>query len=158
MNFRVFAILTFWSVLFCTSCQIHEKSAAELNGVSEIDIACDFESLFPGSHHFISFYTGTKGDPIWNSKAGLHGRYVFSVTFGIGFDESRTHPYRIGEPSFFLRELDNIREDGYGYTDRQLEFGLTEWHQLVASNGDFEVVGFQMVPDQPLDGFEDVWR
>jgi hypothetical protein len=131
---------------------------AVANGVGELDVVKDFEELFPGSHHFISYYSGTKGDPTWNSKIGLHGRYVLSVKFNIKFNESRTHPVRQGEPKFFIRELDDIRPNGFSYTDRQLEFSLAEWIKLVESEGDFEVIGYPMIKDQPLDGFEGVWR
>jgi len=126
--------------------------------VAELDVAKDFDALFPDAEHFISYYTGTKGDPTWNSKVGLNGRYVLTMKFGIGFDDSRTHPVREGDPVFYLVELDNIRENGYGYTDRQIQFGLEEWNQLKASSGDFSVIGYPMKKEKPIDGFDEAWR
>lgn len=144
--------------LLLLSCQQGNRADAVINGVGELDVAEEFEELFPGSHHFISYYSGTKGDPTWNSKTGLHGRYVLHVKFRIDFDEWRTHPIRQGEPKFLILELDGIRPNGYSYTEHQLEFSLAEWMELVESGGDFDVIGYPMTKDQPLAGFEDVWR
>ena len=144
--------------LLLMSCQRGNMADAVTNGVAELDVAKDFEALFRDSEHFISYYTGTKGDPTWNSKVGLHGRYVLTVQFGIGFDDSRTHPVREGDPVFYLVELDDIRENGYGYTDRQIQFGLKEWNLLKESSGDFGVIGYPMTKGQPLDGFDKAWR
>jgi hypothetical protein len=141
-----------------SGCQQGNMADAVANGVVELDVAKDFEALFPDAEHFISYYTGTKGDPTWNSTVGLHGRYVLTVQFGIGFDASRTHPAMEGVPVFHLVELANIRENGYGYTDRQMEFGLKEWNLLLESSGDFEVIGYPMTKGDPLDGFDKVWR
>jgi hypothetical protein len=144
--------------LLLSGCQRGNMADAVTNGVTELDVAKDFEALFPAAEHFISYYTGTKGHPAWNSKVGLHGRYVLTVKFRIGFDASRTHPVMEGEPAFHLIELADIRENGYGYTDRQMEFGLTEWNLLLESSGDFEAIGYPMTKEKPLDGFDKVWR
>jgi hypothetical protein len=153
----VFLLITLIPI-FLSGCRQSNMAVAVSNGVAEIDIAKDFEALFPDSEHFITYYTGTKGDPIWNSKVGLHGRYVLTVRFRIGFDESRTHPVREQDPVFHLVELANISKNGYGYTDRHFEFGLKEWNLLMESSGDFNVIGYPMKKDKPLDGFDTAWR
>ena len=141
-----------------SGCQRGNMTEAVTNGAAELDVVRDFEALFPEARHFISYYTGTKGDPTWNSRVGLHGRYVLTVKFPIVFDVSRTHPVMQGEPIFYLRELADIQENGFGYTDHQLEFGLREWNLLIESSGDFEAIGYKMTKDQPLDGFAYVWQ
>lgn len=152
-----FLILSLIPFLF-SGCQQRNLAEAVSNGVVEIDVARNFETLFPDAEHFISHYTETKGDPTWNSKVGLHGRYVLTVKFQIGFDESRTHPVRNGDPIFYLLELANVRENGYECTDRQIEFGLQEWNRLLESSGDFNVIGYPMLKDKPLVGFDEAWR
>ena len=59
---------------------------------------------------------------------------------------------------FHLVELADIRENGYGYTDRQIEFGPKEWNLLLKSSGDFSVIGYPMTKDEPLEGFDKAWR
>ena len=155
---RIALLMLLLIPLLLSGCQRGNMADAVTNGVAELDVAKDFDALFPNAEHFISYYTGTKGDPTWNSKVGLHGRYVLTAKFGIGFDDSRTHPVAEGDPVFYLVELDDIRENGYGYTDRQIQFGLKEWNLLKESSGDFSVIGYPMTKDKPLDGFDKAWR
>ena len=133
-------------------------NTATKNGVAELGIASDFDALFPGSHHFISYYSGNKGQPTWNSRIGLHGRYVLTARFHVRFDSNRIHPTRSGEVRFHLTELADIREHGNGYTSRQIRFGMPEWERLLESDGDFEVVGYPMITNEPLEGFEEAWK
>lgn len=133
-------------------------SLALANGRREIDIVKKFEGLFPDSRHFISYYSGTKGDPRWNSKIGLHGRYILTLQFDIQFDPTRTHPERSSEPIYYLVEIDRIESDGHSYTDRQIRFDHAEWQHLLESGGDFGVIGYPMEHSRPLEGFEATWK
>lgn len=137
---------------------------AQANGVSEIPEVKQFSTLFPGADHFITHYSGNKGPSYWNSKTGLHGRYILTLTFPIEFDGTRTHPRRTGSAAFFLNEVSEVemRADGtvagIGYTTKQLEFGIEEWERVVKSGGDWSVLGFQVTKDKPIEHFEKAWK
>lgn len=107
---RIDLIVPLLTALTLSSCNPRAQSAAVANGKAEIEVAREFNSLFPETQNFISNYSGSNGTPRWNSKVGLHGRYVLSVHFDIRFDQSRTHPERDGEVSFFLAEVEKARQ------------------------------------------------
>ena len=137
-------------------------AAAEANGISGITEVTQFAAMFPHADHVITHYSGTKGDSIWNSRAGIHGRYVIVLTFKIDFDPSRTQPTRISPPTFHLREIAKIEEmpDGkldWNYSKNQIRFGIDEWNRLRESGGDLSVLGIEVITDQPLKHFDEVW-
>jgi hypothetical protein len=139
-------------------------ATAQANGVSEIPEVSQFAALFPGAYHFITHYSGTKGPSYWNSKAGLHGRYIVTLTFPIEFDATRTHPRRTGPAAIFLKEVSEVRTradgtvDGTSYTTKQFKFGIEEWERVVKSGGDWSVLGIQMITDKPIEHFEKAWK
>lgn len=158
--------LTSISVLICLAVSACDsatnKAAAEANAVADIVEVTQFAAMFPDSKHFISYYTGTRGDSRWNSKAGVHGRYIIEMQFGIDFDPSRTKPKRISPPIFHLREISRIvvKSDGQfdaDYSANQIKFGLDEWNRLRESNGDLTVLGIKAITNQPHKHFDEVW-
>ena len=137
-------------------------STAEANAIADIAEVKEFAAMYPGAKHFISHYSGTKGDPSWNSKAGAHGRYIIDMGFKIDFDPSRTKPKRSSPPVFHLREISRIEAKAGGgfdttYSKNQMEFGIEEWKRLRESGGDLSVLGIKAVTDQPLEHFDEVW-
>ena len=120
--------------------------------------------LFPGSLHFISYYTGTHGNPIWNSKAGLYGHYILTMQMpitleGWGRDRIGSHD----SPTFFLVEVQSILPFPNGQTsincgDTQITFGLSEWEKLVESGGDLSVLGVKVKKDEKIPGFDEHWQ
>lgn len=158
--------LTFILVALClaaSSCHsARKKTVAEANALTSIAPVTQFAATFPGSHHYISYYSGTKGDPLWNSKAGVHGRYVVGMKFKIDFDPTRTHPRQISAPTFYLREISKIERMADGrfeviYNPLNIRFGINEWDQLVRSSGDLSVLGVEALVDQPVKHFEEIW-
>lgn len=149
--------------LALTGCDSANKSKAETNGVSGIPEAAQFAAMFPRADHFISYYTGTKGDPLWNSKAGVHGRYVIVMQFKIDFDPSRTKPTRTSPPRFFLREVSQItakpdNKFNTSYSSNQIQFGIGEWERLRKAGGDLSVLGIDIVTDRPIADFDQAWH
>jgi hypothetical protein len=139
------------------------QAAAVANGISEIPEVKQFTSLFPDADHFITHYSGTKGPSSWNSKAGLHGRYLVSLTFPIEFDATRTHPKRTGPAEFHLREVSEVRTradgslDGYSCTTNQIPFGIEEWDRVIKSDGNWSVLGIDVIKDKPVEHFDKAW-
>ena len=105
-----------------------------------------FDDFFDGAEHSIMYYSGSKGDPVWNSSATLDKRYLITMQMDISFDSTRSWPIPKHEPNFLIQEIENqeILSDGRTvtiYTDNQLEFGLNEWRYLLQSGGDFNAIG-----------------
>jgi len=157
------------ALLVIATCVIHagcrssgDIAAAEANGVARIAEVTEFVSLYPEARHFITYYSGTKGDPQWTSHVGIHGRYVLEMKFKIDFDTTRTQPTRISEPEFLLLEISYLEtiagggsNIGYGMT--QEKFGLDKWRELLRIKGDLSVLGIELILDKPIPNFESVW-
>jgi hypothetical protein len=134
------------------------------SGRTDIEQVRQFDRLFPGATHFISYYTGTNGNPTWNSKAGLHGRYVLTMQIpislsGLGRSQVRSN----GTPTFILTEVQNITSLPGGqtsivYSGNQITFGFLEWNKLVESNGDLSVLGITIKINQKIPGFVKYWQ
>ena len=65
----------------------------------------EFHRLFPSAASAISYYTGEYGDPMWTSKAGIHGRYIRTMQFKIQLDQTTTRILTSSEPEFHLIEV-----------------------------------------------------
>ncbi|MDA0766327.1 MAG: hypothetical protein O3A92_05835 [Verrucomicrobia bacterium] len=158
LRFLVFALCIVHPGCHVSS-SIADKEAAERNGSISMPIAKEFADVFPNAFHWIGYYNGTKGDPRWNSQVGVHDRYVLSMEFEIEFDPTRTTPTRKGPPKFLLLEVSEIDETigggaSVGYTQNQIAFGIDEWSRLRDSGGDLSALGFEVIRDQPIVGFE----
>ena len=157
------------AVLVIAMCVLHagcrrsgDMAAAEANGVARITEVTEFVSLYPEARHFITYYSGTKGDPQWTSHVGIHGRYVLKMKFKIDFDTTRTQPTRISDPEFSLLEISSIETragggSNIGYGKTQERFGLDKWKELLRTKGDLSVLGIELIPDKPVQNFESVW-
>ena len=131
---------------------------------STIPVIEQFERLFPGSDHFISYYTGTHGPPTWNSHAGLYGRYVLTMQMPIRFNLFwRDRIIWHGDSTFYLREIKSISPQANGtsvilYGPTHLTFGLPEWKRVVDAGGDLSVLGVKMTKDAKVLNFDEHWR
>jgi hypothetical protein len=137
-------------------------AAAVASGRASIPRVAEFDRLFPGSIHFISYFTGTHGPPMWNSKIGLHGRYVLSMQMPIKFNLLRNRVTSFGEPKFYLQEVSEIQPSDNGvlavrYQASQ-EFSLREWQALVRSGGDLHVIDPALRTESPVPLFDTYWR
>ena len=148
------------------SCQKYTQADYDIalkNGTASLDVAREFNALFPDSNNFISYYTGQYGDPRWNSKVGLHGRYVLTVQFDLKFDSSRHMPARTSDPEFYLVEASQLDRTPDGrlsisYSDNQIRFGMEDWKKLIAARGELSAIGYSTNESNPHDGFAEVWQ
>ena len=137
---------------------------ATASGRRTIPEARQFDELFPGATHSISYYTGTAGEPTWNAEVGLHGRYVLTMSVPVTlstFGRSRVIGHRA--PAFVLAEVEAVGQLADGrteirYAGHQLRFGPAEWQRVVAARGDWGVLGFAVRTDAPVPGFDTVWQ
>ena len=153
-------------ILGMCSCRKHTEADYDIaltNGIASLDVAKEFNALFPDAHNFISYYTGQYGQPHWNSEIGLYGRYVLSVQFDLKFDSSRHIPSRSSEPEFFLVEVSSLERTPDGrlsisYSENQIRFGSAQWEKLLSAEGDFSAIGYKANLTSPHHGFEEVWK
>ena len=131
-------------------------ATAVSNTVKSDHNVISFERLYPGSEHFISYYTGTYGQSRWNSKTLIHGRYELTMQFDIDIDRAGTTLTSIEPPQFWLNKRHHVQRlpDGrlsISYApDEGANFGATEWQKLVAANGDLSVLGIAEVDSTPV--------
>ena len=129
---------------------------AVANAVKSEPNVVAFEKLYPGSEHFISYFTGRHGTPRWNSKALIHGRYVLTMQFDVSIDSSGTQVTAASAPQFYLVEVSSVTTSPGGQTSvsynggSQRQFGVEEWKTLEASGGDLSSLGAEVKRDQPV--------
>jgi len=131
-------------------------------GRKSIAAAQQFESRFPTARHSITYFTGTHGQPTWQSKAGVGGRYIITMTLPIKVNRFSGTVVAKGEPKFFVVEVEEIQQPPNGaisiaYTDKQLQFGKDVWDKFVAS-GDLRAIGMEPGVEKPIPGFDENWE
>ena len=131
-------------------------AAAIANAVKSEPSVVAFERLYPGSEHFISYYTGSYGQPRWNSKTLIYDRYELKMQFDIDIDPAGTTVTAIEPPQFWLNKRRHVQRlpDGrlsISYApDGGSRFGPDEWKKLVASNGGLSVLEIGNVDRTPV--------
>ena len=134
---------------------------AVTDGLQSIQSAAEFDALFPNAEHFISSYTGEYGRPTWNSKAGLHGRYIINLQVYITFDSRGRKIASQQIPTFLLTEISSIdlqtRRTSYN-PQSELRFGKAKWQEFIESGGDISVLVAEPKTEDRVPGFEDLWR
>lgn len=130
------------------------------HGRESINTVREFDALFPNATHFISYWTGTHGDPMWNSEIGLHGRYILAMQADIDLNLIRSRVSNFGPPKFYLSEVESVEHmvDGRSAIKQREVAGHlcdgADWEKLVNAHGDFHVLGIDLKIDQPVPGFE----
>jgi hypothetical protein len=153
------------TILFFAGCGRSSATyqQAVTNTVKSEPHVAAFEKLFPGSRHFITYYTGVSGTPRWNSKALIHGRYVLTMQFDVTIDRSGTQMTAASKPAYYLHEVSNVEllPDGRAFIrykgESQREFGLKEWSALEAAGGDLSALGLNVKRDQPVPNLAGHW-
>ena len=156
----VFAVVVLGCPLgLLTACRNSSPSHVVADAKLSVKEVREFESLFPGSNHWISYYTGYYGHPQWNSEVGLFGRYVLTMQAEVDLNLVRSRIVRFATPTFLLVEVSTVETlpDGRTattYSGLQRDFGLVEWDRLVRASGDLKVLGFEPKTDKPIPGFD----
>jgi hypothetical protein len=119
------------------------------------------EELFGDMDHFISHFGFSQETNNWHSEVYLYGRYRLQMTVKVKVDYKNKTVEQVGEPQFGIFESDRIY-DVYEPGDKMGEdvgnqrlFGAKEWDEIYANRGDFSVIGFPLIKDDPVEGFEE---
>ncbi len=134
---------------------------AVTDGLQSIESASEFNALFPNAQHFISYYTGEAGRPMWNSTAGLHGRYIINLQVYITFNRRGQKIASQQIPTFQLLEVSsfNLQTRSTSYnTETHLRFGKAKWREFVESGGDISTLVAEPNTQDPIPGFDRAWR
>ena len=160
MNRVLFVLFMF--VLGCTRrsdrelVQRHDEIVAY--ATSDVPEFKAFKQCFPESRSFISYITGQNGDPTWNSKAPLFGRYMLEMTVPIRIDRETFRVTPTASPDFTFREISDISNasgrEVISYAGA-IPFSLADWEKLKAAQGDFDKIGIQLKKNQPVPNFGD---
>jgi hypothetical protein len=114
----------------------------------------DFVRLFPNAAVQYRYFTPGP-EPGFDLTVILHGRYELTMQLPVTFDSSGDKVVGYGEPAFYLVEAEKVEGRSVSYaTSGARQFGSAEWRRLVASHGDFGAIGYTMIKDQPVPGFE----
>ena len=112
------------------------------------------EELFPIADHFVTEFGFDKGPRKWNTEVFFGGRYTLTMQVDVEIDyEARRIIRLVGEPVFYLQEVENITllPDGRAVavysirSQRDKPFGLLEWNKIYKAKGDLSVIGFKTI-------------
>ena len=140
-----------------------DYDAALADSTNSIRYAAEFAKLFPGAVASFSYYTGEVADPNLNMEIYLHARYEFIMQIPVTFDASRRKVKTFGKPDFVLTEFSKIEKIhdqlSMEYAENgERRFGASEWKKLVAARGDFSAIGYTIVTNSPVPGFDELQR
>jgi len=135
------------------------KSASKL-----LPYALEMEEQFPSTDHFITHFGFDSGPGPWNSVSYFGQRYNIHMKQSISIDyKAGKISGRIGEPQFYLFEIDSIEvlPDGRMVatfrTQSEKHFGATEWKQFRDSGYNLSALG--IVPNgSPVVHFDEYVR
>lgn len=120
--------------------------------------ASDFVRVFPNAEHWIveakrQLPSGEWGRVHeWISRAALFGRYAFWLVVAVQVNDAG-HVSAIEEQNVYVIEIDEVTGDtAWKFSFGQLE--LDDWNQIVASEGEFPAVEFELTIDSPVNGFD----
>ena len=151
--------LLVWALVGCHR-QVNYNSVLT-SGSQKVTEAVTFRALFPNTHEFLTYFDGYYGEPQWNSKALLHGRYVLTLQCKIGVDFSRSAVTNYQTPRVFLTEIVSLERLPSGQISAthgtNIAFNIDQWKQLVESNGNFQSLGVNLSTNSPVDELETCW-
>ena len=127
-------------------------------GLREIEAVRQFVGVYPNAIHQVVW---GGGDWVWISKTGLHQRYEVKLIFHMAlplFGKAEL----TDTPSVHVFEVDSVTVRGLlrskSYTQNQRYLSDAEWTLLRQSKGDLKALGFAVVTDKPVEGFDEALR
>lgn len=122
-----------------------------------------FKELYPDSFYNISYFNEEYGSTVLQGYASIYGRYSVMIYADVKKNTVLKNLEITGPVKFTIieRELIDI-ENGevtrVKSTKNQLQFNENQWRKLFEANGDFSVLGFQTIKNNPIENFELYWK
>src|SRR5262249_45971792 len=119
----------------------------------------EFLRLFPEAQVNYRYFAPSH-EPGFDLSADLYGRYELTMQLPVVFDSTGSKVVGYGEPNFYLWEVSEVKRSRSGVAEvsfnasGQRHFGSAEWQRIVDSDGDFQAIGYEMIKNQPVDGFQ----
>jgi hypothetical protein len=132
------------------------------NGRSDLAFVRSFAEVYPRAEEFIIHYGSSDGTTKWDSKVGLHGRYILTMQMPIRIQENFTHSVQTGDPAFHLVEVESFERLPTGAShcsyrnESERHFGLPAWSKLREAGGDLGALGMEVDRTHPVQGIDDV--
>lgn len=123
--------------------QIHMSARTSLPAAVQI------EELFGDADHFITHY-GMRSEKsnIWNTVTYFGGRYELTMQVRVRVDYDKKCIEVAGSPEFSLVEIRRVRKSTSGLIGadcgKNFRFSEDEWQKVLASGGDFSVIGIEL--------------
>ncbi len=138
-----------------------QRNAVLASARQTVAVAREFDQLFSGGHTSVG-----EGRFGWDYsfEVGLYDRYVIQGQVPLTVDTNTMVVVGSGPPVIHVGEVRRVipSSDVVGgsatFTTNQAQLGAEEWRKLVASHGDFTVVGYPMVTNMPIPYFDRVFR
>jgi hypothetical protein len=147
-------VILIWSAIRVEVDKSRQYSAALNAARPSAPYVSDFVRMFPSAKVRKSYFTAGP-EPGFDVSVILHGRYELTMKLPVNFDSSGEKVVGYGEPAFYLNEAERVEGRTITYdSSGARQFGSAEWRRIVASNGDFEAIGYKMIKDQPVPGLE----
>lgn len=128
------------------SSSMDDYKATVRSAHTAIPVAVEIEQLFPETDHFITHFGFDTGPKTWNTEAYFGDRYHLTMQVKVNIDYVANQVKLIGEPVFFLTEIERIEPLGSGHykgdVGRFIQFDLDEWKTLFEHGGDLSSIGF----------------
>ena len=125
--------------------------------------AKEMETLFGQCDHIITQYAAHNSKHEWHTVAYFGDRYELTMFAGIDIDYHKRKFTVTGKPRFVLREIRSIDVSNNGVVSssmgEEVNFGVREWKNLVASKGNIECLGINVnhVPVKHFSQYRNAW-
>lgn len=139
----------FVAILACTLAGCGNRTHANMqlaiaDTIQTEPYVSDFNRFYPGTEHFISYYSGDYGEPTWNSVVTIKQKYRLTMQYQLDVDSSGKKTQRVTDPHFYLNIIKSTQATPGGGSRTSFsggtDFGPDRWQEIIDANGDVTVV------------------
>jgi hypothetical protein len=137
----------------------YKQNQAMVDTLSSIEIAKEFNELFPENNRFISRYGLDQKEAEFSITSYLYERYILTLSMTIDFDKDNDVVLKFYDEKILISEVIEIAilPDGrysqhFGNT---YNIPIEEWFKVYEADGDFSKVYVDLKRNEPVEGFSD---
>ncbi len=160
---NVFRVLLAFGLIWLAGRNSIDRATAMRSGYDQIPQARQIDELLGKADHSVMNEGDDTDEGVkeeWISEAYFGGRYELVMTIDIRVDRRTSNVSKvIGTPRFRLLEIESVEMLSGGRASvsyrgsGQREFSSVEWERVVEANGDFSVIGIEIVKSTPIPNF-----